>query len=485
MVSVNTGYQFDPNDEEQKKGNFQVLGGMIGSAPKTVQTESAAAPAEAAGAKPSEKYKIEGGSSVAQKQFDANKNVDSQYLAGAKVNSLKQGISAQQDKANQAYSAFKSNNTFSTSLDDNEVEGLIKGDQNASKEFDTIKTANNSKFADGANLGGYGSEIQNLTQDVYGLTNPNASRGGRSLDAALLRNSGQVGKIRGELETGLASAQSGIDAQRAEANSLVQQSEATRQAELGRVFGILGQKQKDIDAQAATVGADFNTAQSNAAVQAALAKLAGERDVEVGKWEGALANYSKLKAEDTAPVRMDPYITEAQDKINQLKTQDLNALIKGVSGGSSAGRYDQAAADRFNKISALLGAGDIRQVSGNQEFNVQVDSNLGRFGAPKDLKAIPAELSNQGPTTLDRMSTVAKEQANKGFFNPVVNPVGYTVKQGIFQKIRQANANTSKVTSNPATSTPGGISGNQGVIGPKPAEKKENAFDKIMKRLGL
>lgn len=373
MVSVNTGYQFDPNDEEQKKGNFQVLGGMIGgTGPQTVQTEGAQAPAQAAGT-PNQSYKIEGGSSVAQKQFEANKNVDPGALVGEKVGKLKEGISTAQKKSNDAYAAFSANNKFDTTVDPNEIEGLAKNDQGALKEFQGLKTANQNKFEDGVDLSGYDSEINNLSSDVYGFTNPNASRGQRALDAALLRNSGKVGTIRSDLESGLTSAKQGVQGNRTNSDSLVKDFETQRQQELARVTQAIQDRMGSIDTEASMAGK-----KQGAVDQAAREQF---QQNEALRLRQALEQRLGNLGSDYSSLLSDYYANNAGDNVqtksatgNALFDQQaqiegkLKAMLEGgaapaftFEGGSDGGgMYNTDQATAYNNLAAILGTGGVR-----------------------------------------------------------------------------------------------------------------------------
>lgn len=397
MVSVNTGYQFDPNDEEQKKGNFQVLGGMIGGAPKTVQTESASAPAEAAGAKPSENYKIAAGPSVAQQQFEANKGADTSVFMGEKVGKLKEGISAAQKKSNDAYQSFSANNKFNTTIDPDEIEGLANNDQNAVKEFQSLRSANTNKLDDGANLSGYDSEVENLSNDVYGFTNPNSSRGGRALDAALLRNSGKVGDIRKELTSSLVSAKQGVEGNRSSSDSLIKDFETQRKQELARASQAIEGRMGSIDSAATAVGSKQAAAdkatreqfQQNEALrlrQALEQRLGGLGN----EYSSILSNYYQNSLGDSTDTRA----ATGMDLLGQQTNAEaqLRAMLAGSAtptysfqGGSGGGGfYDENQAKQYNNLAAVLGAGGVRTAS-QQAAPLVTKSNVDEIlaGAPK------------------------------------------------------------------------------------------------------
>jgi hypothetical protein len=487
MVSVNTGYQFDPNDEEQKKGNFQVLGGMIGSAPKTVQTEGQAAPAEGGpvGAKPAENYKIAAGPSVAQQQFEANKGADANVFMGEKVGRLKEGISTAQKKSNDAYASFSANNKFNTTVDPNEIEGLANNDQNAIKEFQSLKSANTNKFDDGVNLSGYDAEVENLSNDVYGFTNPNSSRGGRALDAALLRNSGKVGDIRKDLTSSLVSAKQGVDNNRSSSDSLVKDFETQRQQELARASQAIESRMGSIDSAASAVGSKQAATDKEAREQfqqneaLRLRQALEQRLGSLGTdYSSQLSNYYANSAADNAETRA----ATGMDLLGQQATVEaqLKAMLAGgaaptysFQGGSGGGAfYDETQAKQYNNLAAALGAGGVRTAS-QQAAPLVTKSNVDEIlaGAPK--LALNRVVANAGKKDDVIDNTVNYLPNNK--LADATTGRGYS---RLIQKVDKAEQEVKK--SNEAVDKIAPTTYQREAVAPK-----QSAWQKIKKGLGI
>ena len=324
------------------------------------------------------------------------------------------------DDVNNQFTSFQNQNKFDNTLDDGEVENLITDQNRAQTDWTQLQTANQNTFKDSVNENAFDESIANLNQSTDQFLDPSQSQGNKALDAYLLNQSGALNKARNDLIQQASQAKTQVKSFRDQSGSVVEGFENARKAELERVKNVLKEKMKGVDDVAEAAGVIESKRQLEEAKNIAKQRLEGERNAEIAKWQKALEGYNKLKSDNTAPVRMDPYIKDAQDKINQLKNQNLDELIN-LEGGHQGSFYTDATTQRFNKISNLLGLKDARNKTVLATMNDKSTGNFNRFGGPQEFKATPREDHNGGKTTADRIATEIEN-------SPLLNPVA-TVKE--------------------------------------------------------
>lgn len=457
MVSVNTGYQFNPEDEEQKKGNFSILGGMIN--PNSAQTSelsnqggqtSSAQPTQSSKPPPSGSSQ---GAPVAQQQYEANKGADQAVFAGSQVNKVKENISSQQKKANDAFEAFKGANTFSDRFEEGEVDKLASGDPTAVGEFQALKKAFSGDFENPANFSGAENDIKVLGKSPESFTNRALARGNRALDAALLRGSGAFGNLKSDLESTLGSAKQQVGGLGEQAKTLQQNAETQRQAELAKAVSAVKGRLESILAGGKTAAEDLKNTQNTMNKEYQSAEGARFRTGVLNKMTETKQAYHKAVQEVMAS-KAPQYKKDLAlaDLALQYETQisgllkifkNVNPSINFTGGFQGEQLFDAGQANQYNTLAGLLGLGDMLAPTVVGESSGQssnVDSLLSNISVPRfvglkdtysDPLEVPGVLSwlknpNQkvNGKSLSEIATGGNRGATGGSFADKPNPLG-------------------------------------------------------------
>jgi hypothetical protein len=494
MVSVNTGYQFNPEDEEQKKGNFSILGGMIN--PNSAQTSelsnqggqtSSAQPTQSSKPPPSGSSQ---GAPVAQQQYEANKGADQAVFAGSQVSKVKENIGSQQKKANDAFEAFQEANTFSDRFEEGEVDRLASGDQKAVEEFQGLRKAFSGDFENPANFSGAENDIKTLGKSPESFTNRALARGNRALDAALLRGSGAFGNIKSDLEKTLGSAKQQAGGLGEQAKTLQQTAETARQAELAKAEGAIRGDLSHLDQSAA--GAIQSTRAQQQADDSAFQSSEKAR-LQAGLQQAVKDNEAKYLAMSKqlwADPNIDPSVKNGMsiDLHDQMarKNDLLYAALRenpeinfSFGGGQGPGSgFSSENATRYNTLAGLLGLGDVRtaDVPGEQRTRASnVDDLLKAYPELALNKQIPAEkpwyeeFSPDGNRWTDTYDDYASPSGVTGLLRAIGK---YADKTGEITRIDNSGLG--------ATTT----GGNEGVLGPRDSFEQPNPIAEAIKTAG-
>lgn len=490
MVSVNTGYQFNPEDEEQKKGNFSILGGMIN--PNSAQTSelsnqggqtSSAQPTQSSKPPPSGSSQ---GAPVAQQQYEANKGADQAVFAGSQVNKVKENISSQQKKANDAFEAFVGANTFSDRFEEGEVDKLASGDPKAVGEFQALKKAFSGDFENPANFSGAENDIKVLGKSPESFTNRALARGNRALDAALLRGSGAFGNLKSDLEKTLGSAKQQIGGLGEQAKTLQQNAETQRQAELAKADSAIKGRLESILAGGKTAAEDLKNAQNTTNKEYQSAEESRFRTGVQNKMTETKQAYDKAVQEvmaskapqwqkDLAVADLaQQYQTQVSGLLNVLKNAKPSINFTGGFQGEQL--FDAGQANQYNTLAGLLGLGDMLAptvVGESSRQSSNVDNLLSKISAPQfvglkdtyytapESPGLSSWLKNpsQGGSgkSLSEIATGGNRGTTGGSFVDKPNPLGEALAKLIGKapviENKPTGADVAKTIINPAPAT--------------------------------
>lgn len=472
MVSVNTGYQFNPEDEEQKKGNFSILGGMIN--PNSAQTSelsnqggqtSSAQPTQSSKPPPSGSSQ---GAPVAQQQYEANKGADQAVFAGSQVNKVKENISSQQKKANDAFEAFKNANTFSDRFEEGEVDKLASGDQEAVGEFQALKKAFSGDFENPANLSGAENDIKVLGKSPESFTNRALTRGNRALDAALLRGSGAFGNLKSDLEKTLGSAKQQIGGLGEQAKTLQQNAETQRQAELAKADSAVKGRLESILAGGKTAAEDLKNAQNTTNKEYQSAEESRFRTGVQNKMTETKQAYDKAVQEvmaskapqwqkDLALADLaQQYQTQVSGLLNVFKNGKPSINFTGGFQGEQL--FDAGQANQYNTLAGLLELEDMLAPTVVGESSGQssnVDNLLSKISAPHFV-GLKDNYYDSGKS-LSEIATGGNRGTTGGSFADKPNPLGEALAKLISKapviKNKPTGADVAKTIINPAPAT--------------------------------
>lgn len=493
MVSVNTGYQFNPEDEEQKKGNFSILGGMIN--PNSAQTSelsnqggqtSSAQPTQSSKPPPSGSSQ---GAPVAQQQYEANKGADQAVFAGSQVNKVKENVSSQQKKANDAFEAFKGANTFSDRFEEGEVDKLASGDPTAVGEFQALKKAFSGDFENPANFSGAENDIKTLGKSPESFTNRALARGNRALDAALLRGSGAFGNLKSDLEKTLGSAKQQVGGLGEQAKTLQQNAETQRQAEFAKAEGAIRGDLSRLDQSAADA---VQQAQARQQTDDSAFQTSEKARLQAGLQQAIKDNEAKYLAMSKqlwADPNIDPSVKNGMsiDLYNQYSTKNdqlYAAMSKNpeigfsFGGGQGPGSgFSSENATRYNTLAGLLGLGDVRTADAPGEQRTR-SSNVDAL-----LKAYPElALNMQTPAEKPWYEEFRPDGSRAGeALVDSINPLPGSVLLGQIGKLfDKTNAINVVDDGGLGARTTGG---NEGVLGPRDSIVQPNPLVESLKKL--